>query len=75
MGPHDVETRRKQATSFLEKGHKLKIEILLRGRERAHARRAEDVIREFAKELDENIIIEQELKRQQNAINIIVRKK
>jgi translation initiation factor IF-3 len=33
--PHDLETKAKQAIKFIEKGNKIKIEMVLRGRERA----------------------------------------
>ena len=34
---HDIETKLKQGRSFLEKGHKLRFNLILRGRERAYA--------------------------------------
>jgi translation initiation factor IF-3 len=34
---HDIETKMNQARQFLEKGHKLKFNLILRGRERAYA--------------------------------------
>ncbi|MBN2082835.1 translation initiation factor IF-3 [bacterium] len=37
IGPHDIETKMKKAKQFLEKGHKLRINLILRGRERAYA--------------------------------------
>lgn len=37
IGPHDIETKMKKAREFLEKGHKLRINLILRGRERAYA--------------------------------------
>lgn len=37
IGPHDIETKMKKAKEFLEKGHKLRINLILRGRERAYA--------------------------------------
>ena len=36
IGPHDIETKMKKARLFLEKGHKLRINLILRGRERAY---------------------------------------
>jgi len=74
MGPHDLETRKKQAEAFLERGHRVKIEIILRGREKAHAKRAEEVITSFVKDFSFPTIIEQQLVRQPNAINMIIRK-
>ena len=34
---HDIETKLKKARQFIEKGHKLRFNLLLRGRERAYA--------------------------------------
>jgi len=36
ISAHDIETKMKQAKQFLEKGHKLKFNLILRGRERAY---------------------------------------
>jgi translation initiation factor IF-3 len=37
IGPHDIETKMRKAREFLDKGHKLRINLILRGRERAYA--------------------------------------
>jgi translation initiation factor IF-3 len=37
IGPHDIETKLKKAKEFLGKGHKLRINLILRGRERSYA--------------------------------------
>lgn len=34
---HDIETKIKKAKQFIEKGHKLKFNLILRGRERSYA--------------------------------------
>lgn len=47
IGSSDLEVRRKQAKKFFEKGHKVKIEMQLRGREREHKKRAADIINDF----------------------------
>ena len=52
MGEHDLDIRRKQAESFLEEGHKLKIEINLRGREKEHGEIATQRITDFMKALE-----------------------
>lgn len=36
MGQHDIDIRLNQSKEFLQDGHKLKIEIMLRGREKEH---------------------------------------
>ena len=47
IGKNDLDVRVKQAKKFLEKGNKIRIEMILRGREKAHADRAREVINEF----------------------------
>lgn len=43
----DLETRRKQALDFLTNGHQVKIEIILKGREKAHKDLAVDNLKKF----------------------------
>jgi translation initiation factor IF-3 len=55
IGPHDLETRRQQSKKFLEKGDRVKIEIRLRGRERAHMGRAREIMQQFVDSLNSDI--------------------
>lgn len=77
IGKHDLEVRLEQAKKFLEKGDKLKIEIILRGRERQHADVAENLINDFLNKINEEIELktEQPTKRQGNQVTAIVDKK
>ena len=59
IGKNDRELKLSQANKFLEKGNKVKIETLLRGRERGHRDLAKKNIEEFIKELGEDIAVEQ----------------
>ncbi len=52
MGENDIDIRRKQAESFLAEGHKLKIEINLRGREKEHGEIAHERIQAFLRALE-----------------------
>lgn len=54
IGTGDLEVRRKQAVKFLEKGNKVRIELILRGREKAYRDRAVDVINNFIESLKED---------------------
>ncbi len=47
IGEHDKDVRLKQAIKFLERGDKVKVELPLRGREKAHKDLAEQVINTF----------------------------
>lgn len=52
ISKHDFDFRVKQAEKFLKKGNKLKIELILKGREKAHPEKAIQIINEFAGELE-----------------------
>lgn len=52
IGEHDLEIRRQQAKKFLERGDKIRPEIVLRGREKAHADLAEEIVKNFIKSLE-----------------------
>jgi len=53
IGKGDLELKSNQTKKFLEEGHKVKIEMLLRGRERAHTDLAREIIENFVKNLAE----------------------
>src|SRR3989338_3225726 len=53
MASHDLETREKQGKKFIEEGHKLQMEIFLRGRQAEHAPRAFDQIKKFIERFSE----------------------
>lgn len=77
MGEHDFNIRLDQALGFLEEGHKLKLEIRLRGREKAHAHLAEDKIKEFIDKLQEKyqLNLEQPITRAGGNVSAIVGRK
>lgn len=47
IGDHDLDIRRQQAKKFFERGDKIKIELRLRGREKAHVDIAKQVVAKF----------------------------
>ncbi len=59
IAKNDLELRAKQAEKFLSQGHKVKIEIILRGREKAHANLAREKMEIFRKMIQSETIIEQ----------------
>jgi translation initiation factor IF-3 len=67
ISAHDFEFRIDQAVKFLEKGHKLKIELFLRGREKQHPEKAFEIMKNFLVELEKRedlkIFREQDLTR------------
>jgi len=77
ISPHDVETKINQAKNFLSKGNKVKISMMLRGREKALGDFATNKIKMFLDNLNSLIQIktERELKREPRGFTIIVSKK
>jgi len=65
ISPHDMETRAAQAKKFLEKGDKVKIDLRLRGREKAFANLSKEKVGQFLEILSKSTPykIDQELKK------------
>ncbi|XOB41197.1 MAG: translation initiation factor IF-3 [Candidatus Nealsonbacteria bacterium] len=76
ISPHDMETRANQSEKFLRKGNLVKIEMLLRGREKGLGHFARKKINDFVQILNEKIPvkIESALKRAPNKFIMIVSK-
>ena len=72
IGEHDLEIRRKRAQKFFSEGHKVRIEMLLRGREKAHQDIARDNMQKFADSLAGNIIFEQKVKKLGSKLSCIL---
>lgn len=77
IGQHDLDNRINQAIGFLEDGQKLKIEIILRGREKAHGDLALAKIQDFINQLTQTyeLFTEQPPKRQGGNVSAIVGRK
>lgn len=73
---HDLETRVNQAQKFLEKGYKVRIEMKLRGRQRALLGFAKSKIEKFLEILKEKvpIKIERELRKEPRGLTMIISK-
>ncbi len=69
---HDLETKIKNAGRFLKKGHKVRIEIQLRGREKAHYDLAREKLQKFVNQIEEKIRIDQIIKKSGRGLDIIV---
>ena len=76
IGDDDMAVRRKQAAKFLDKGQKVRIEMILRGREKAHRQRASETIHQFIELLrdDYDIRVESPLKNMGNRIHTLISK-
>ncbi|MFH1392348.1 MAG: translation initiation factor IF-3 [bacterium] len=69
---HDIQTKIKNAHRFLKKGHKVRVEIQLRGREKAHYDLARERLQEFIKQIDEKVKIDQFIKKSMRGLDVIV---
>lgn len=69
---HDLDFKKEQAEKFLKKGHKVKIEIILKGRERTHPDLGVESLKKFTKSISFPFTIEQEVKRFPTGFNIII---
>jgi translation initiation factor IF-3 len=69
---HDIEVRQKQAEKFLSQGHKVKLEIRLKGREKAHQPLALEVLRNFIKSITVPNKVEQDIKRFPGGFNTVI---
>jgi translation initiation factor IF-3 len=76
IGAHDLDVRREQAKKFLENGDKVKIEIILRGRERRHGDLAQQIITQFTGSLNQlmPVKVEQPISRQGGQLTSIIGK-
>ncbi len=69
---HDLFFKKTQAEKFLGKGHKVKIEILLRGREKAMGDKAKEALQAFVSGIGASIKVEEDIKRFQNGLSILI---
>lgn len=74
ISQHDIDIRLEQTKKFLEEGNKVRIEIILKGREKMHQDLANKIIQNFIEKL-ENIRIEQPISKQGNTISALISKK
>lgn len=69
---HDLTFKQNQVEKFLTKGNKVKIEILMKGREKAHQDLAKDALIEFTKRIKIPFRIEEEIKRFPGGFNMTI---
>lgn len=77
ISPHDIETRVNQVEKFLKKGYKTKLEIFLRGREKAMPILAQTKLTDFYNKINSivPIVEDGQMKRTMNGFEIIIGRK
>lgn len=74
IASHDIDVKANQARGFLEKGHKVKAVLMLRGRELTHREEYKKSIYEFVIKLEDCSIVES-MKDEGNKTVVILKKK
>jgi translation initiation factor IF-3 len=69
---HDLETKAGQIEKFLKQGHKVRIELRLRGRERAHKDLAQEKIKMFLEMFSFAFRIEEEIKKSPRGLTLTI---
>lgn len=74
IGDHDFNVRLDRALKFMERGDKVRVEIVMRGREKAHADVAKEVVAKFIAKIKETypIRIEQPITKQGGRLTTIL---
>jgi len=72
IGTHDMEIRARQAEKFLGQGHRVKIDIILRGREKALFDLSRKKLHQFIDLLGYEVKIEQVPQRQPRGLSMII---
>lgn len=74
ISKHDMEVKANKAVQFLEEGDKVKVDFMLRGREKAHPDLAKARLKEFLDMLSIPIKIEQEPKKSPQGFFMVIGK-
>ena len=69
---HDLEFKKNQSEKFLKKGNRVRIEIRLKGREKAHQNIARANLEEFLKSITLPYKREQDVKRMPGGFNVLI---
>ncbi|MEG2322429.1 MAG: translation initiation factor IF-3 [Bacilli bacterium] len=72
---HDFDTRVKNSSKYLEKGHKVKVSVRFKGREMAHTELGRAVLLRFANALENIAVIEQNPKLEGRFMTMILMQK
>lgn len=71
---HDMETKAKQTAKFLKDGHKVRIEVILRGREKSLQDFVRSKVDEFLTLIPEKFTEDQPIKRGPRGISLVISK-
>jgi len=72
IGEHDVNFKVKQAIEFITEGNKVKVDVVMRGREQAHPELAFDLIKKFQSLITVPFVKEAGPTKMGNTVSIII---
>lgn len=72
IGQHDLDFKAKRAAEFISEGNKVKVDVVMRGREQAHANLAFDLIKKFQSLITIPTVLENGPTRMGNMVSIII---
>ena len=72
-GTHDLMVRASQADKFLQKGHRVRLELTLRGREKSMADLGRSKLESFTKMVTEPFVQEEQIKRSPIGFGVLIR--
>lgn len=73
-GKHDLDTKIKQIEKFLGKDYKIRIEMILKGREKSLSDLAKEKLNQFIELIPIETKIDQEIKRQPRGLSVVIGK-
>jgi len=75
IGAHDLDMRRSQTMKFFEQGDRVKLEMILRGRERARMDLARQIMMDFVKSLGADVVVDAPMSSMGGRLTALIRKK
>ncbi|MFH1111850.1 MAG: translation initiation factor IF-3 [Patescibacteria group bacterium] len=75
IGKHDLDVRKVQAEKFFNEGHQVRLEIILRGREKARGDLAKQVFDNFVASLGEGMAVQIPFSRQGGRLSMQITRK
>lgn len=75
IGKHDLDVKKNQAKKFLAQKDKVRIELMLRGREKQYTEKAKEVMRNFISDIENDILIEQNISYMGGKLSMIIKSK
>lgn len=72
IGQHDLDFKAEKAGEFIKEGNKVKVDVVMRGREQAHPELAFELLKKFQEKVSEQHVKEAGPSRMANMVSIIL---